>query len=186
MTRTAAELLIEGVIRAIGEDPESNGLKDTPGRVVRSWDTLYGGYKQNPQQILNRQFQAKGHDQMILLKDIEMFSTCEHHMLPFYGKAHVAYLPGQSGSVVGLSKLARLVDCYARRMQIQERLTDQIAEAIKDHLQPLGVGVMIEAKHMCMLSRGVCKQNSVMVTSSLHGKFREPEVRDEFFSLIKT
>jgi len=175
--------LVRSLIGAIGEDINREGLTDTPLRVVKSWNTLYGGYNMDPAQILSTRFENESYSQMVVLKDIEMYSTCEHHMLPFIGKAHIAYIP--NGKVVGLSKLARLVECFARRLQIQERLTDQIAETLSEHLSAKGVGVCIEAKHMCMLARGVSKQNSVMVTTSLSGVFKSDNiVRQEFFSSI--
>jgi len=174
---------IKDIISAIGDDPYREGLIDTPSRVVKSWKELYSGYNQSPEEILKRTFDADGYDQLIILKDIEFYSTCEHHMLPFFGKAYIGYIP--NSRVVGISKLARLVDCFARRLQIQERLTKQIAEAINEHLNPLGVAVLIEAKHLCMISRGVSKQNSVMVTSELIGCMRNQEARNEFLKLAK-
>jgi len=173
---------IQEIISSIGDDPSREGVLDTPSRVIKSWGDLFSGYNQSPGDILKRDFEGCGYDQMVILKDIELYSTCEHHMLPFYGRAHVAYIP--SDRVVGLSKLARLVDCFARRLQIQEKLTMDIANAINEHLNPIGVGVIIEAKHMCMIARGIAKQNSVMTTSCLLGKFRESEVRAEFLNLI--
>lgn len=165
------------------ENPDREGLLDTPKRVVKSWDTLFGGYTQNPKEILGTVFDSDNYDQMIVLRDIELFSTCEHHLLAFYGKVHIAYIP--NGKVVGLSKLARLAECFARRLQIQERLTQQIADAVVEHLDCKGVGVVIEAKHMCMLARGVGKQNSVMVTSALRGLFkRDSSTRSEFFGML--
>jgi len=169
------------MIKYIGDDPLREGVAETPKRVVKSWETIFGGYKQDPKNILKTQFVAD-YDEMVVLKDIEFYSTCEHHMLPFFGKAHIAYLP--EGKVVGISKLARLVEIYARRLQIQERLTTQISEAIMQNLKPLGCGVVVEAKHFCMVCRGVEKQNSVMMTSSLVGNFRDRLVRQEFFKLI--
>lgn len=174
------EDLVKQMLDAIGENSSREGLLDTPKRVVKSWRELFSGYEQSPSSILERDFDGAGYDEMIVLRDIELYSTCEHHMLPFYGKAHVAYIPG--ARVVGLSKLARLVECFARRLQIQEKLTREIAEAIHECLAPKGVGVIIEAKHMCMVARGVGKQNSVMTTSALLGKFRDAEVRAEFFN----
>lgn len=174
---------IKQIIKDIGEDPQREGLIDTPDRIIRSWDTLYGGYKMDPKEILSKVF-AQKYDEMVLLKDIEIYSTCEHHMLPFIGKAHIAYIP--NGKVVGISKLARLAECFARRLQIQERLTDQIVEAIEDHLNPKGVACVIEAKHFCMCARGVAKQHSSMTTSALRGAFLEkPEARQEFMRLIQ-
>ena len=175
--------LVEGILYAIGEDPHREGLRDTPSRVVKSWSTLFGGYQMNPKDILARRFNSENYDQMIVLRDIEMYSTCEHHMLPFFGKAHIAYLP--NGHVVGLSKLARLVECYARRFQIQEKLTQQIADALVEHAGAKGVGVMIEAQHLCMVARGVGKQNSVMVTTALRGAFTEQAVKEEFLSTCR-
>ncbi len=177
------ENYVQGMLRGIGEDPDREGLRDTPKRVVESWKELYGGYQQDPAEILARDFDGNGYDEMIVLRDIEMFSTCEHHLLPFFGRAHIAYIPGKR--VVGLSKLARLVECFARRLQIQEKLTREIADAIQKHLNPVGVGVIIEAQHMCMVARGVGKQNSVMTTSALLGQFREQQVRSEFLALVK-
>jgi len=182
--KVEAELIVAKTITAIGEDINRDGLTDTPSRVVRSWSTLFRGYKQDPQDILKTCFHGVQCDQMIVLKDIEMFSTCEHHMLPFFGKAHVAYLP-KHGRVVGLSKLARVVDAFARRLQIQERLTNEIAESIYNEILPYGVGVVVEAKHFCMISRGVSKQNSVMKTTALRGSFREPSVKSEFLNAIQ-
>ena len=174
---------LKSILAYIGEDPEREGLLETPDRIIRSWGTLFGGYKQNPKEILSKVFTQK-YDEMVLLKDIEIYSTCEHHMLPFFGKAHVAYIP--NGSVVGISKLARLVECFARRLQIQEKLCNQITEAIDQHLKPLGAACVIEAKHLCMCCRGVQKQHSTMVTSSLNGVFLEkPEARAEFMRLIQ-
>lgn len=180
------ESLIRDMLAAIGDDPKREGLLDTPRRVVKSWKELYGGYIQDPKEILSRTFATEGYkvDELILCRGIEMFSTCEHHLLPFYGLAHVGYIP--SNRVVGLSKLARLVDCFARRLQIQEKLTNQIADAIQECLSPKGVAVVIQAKHHCMCSRGVAKQNSEMVTSALRGVFKTKQAaRQEFMSLIK-
>lgn len=172
------------ILRAIGEDPTREGLLDTPDRVIRSWSEIFAGYGQNPSEILARTFEdVNGYDEMILLKDIPFHSTCEHHMLPFQGRAHVAYLPKER--VVGLSKLARLVDCYARRLQIQERMTREIASALMTHLQPEGCGVVIEASHGCMVCRGVKKEGATMVTSALEGEFRNTATRAEFMSLIR-
>lgn len=182
-----AEKYVECMLRFI-EHPSGalrEGLIDTPARVVKSWAELYRGYTQDPEKILSRTFNKCGYDEIVLLKNIELYSMCEHHMLPFTGMAHVAYIPG--ARVVGLSKLARLVDCFARRLQIQERLTCQIADAIVEHLAPKGVAVVIEAKHHCMCSRGVGKQNSAMQTSALRGVFKnKPAARNEFFELIRS
>ena len=157
------------IIRLIGDNPGREGVAETPKRVVKSWETIYGGYRQKAEDVLTAQFNSENYDEMVVLKNIEFFSTCEHHMLPFYGKAHVAYIP--NGSIVGISKLARLVEVFSRRLQIQERLTTQIADSLMDIIMPIGCGVVIEAKHFCMVSRGVNKQNSIMETSTLRGIF---------------
>lgn len=174
----ATQLLIEG----LGEDPEREGLRDTPRRVSKAWFDLTKGYDQDPKDILTV-FDSEGYDQMVLLKDIEFYSQCEHHLLPFFGKAHIAYIP--DGKIVGISKLARIVDIFARRLQNQERLTEQVVEAIEKHLKPRGVAVVFEASHFCMRARGVQKQNSVMRTNKLTGVFIEkPEARQEFFESL--
>jgi len=176
---------VRRIIEYIGDDPNREGLKDTPTRVVKSWGKLFGGYRDNISAIvkLQAQFSETLHyDQMIVLKNIEFFSTCEHHMMPFFGKVHIGYLP--KDKVVGISKLIRLVECYARRLQIQERLTQQIASAITETLRPMGVGVVIEAQHLCMMARGVEKQASVMTTSAMQGNFLEDKVKEEFLRLI--
>ena len=176
--------LIREILRRVGEDPDREGLQKTPDRIVRSWKEIYGGYTQRAEDVLVTQFQAEQYDEMVLLRDIEFFSTCEHHMLPFHGKAHIAYLP--NNKIVGLSKLARLTDVYARRLQVQERLTYQIATALQRVIKPKGVAVMIEAMHQCMCSRGVRKRKGEMVTSCLLGAFKENLAsRNEFLSLIK-
>jgi GTP cyclohydrolase IA len=175
---------VQHILRMIGENPEREGLLDTPARVVKSWNELYSGYKMDPKKILSRTFDRGTYDQMIVLSDIDFFSTCEHHMLPFFGVAHVAYIPGKR--VVGLSKLARLVECFARRLQIQERMTEQIAVAINDHLKPRGVAVVVKGKHSCMISRGVNKNRGVMTTSSIRGLFKtDPKSRAEFMEHVK-
>jgi len=175
--------LIREILRRVGEDPDREGLQQTPARIVRSWKEIYGGYAQCAEDVLVTQFQAEQYDEMVLLRDIEFFSTCEHHMLPFHGKAHIAYLPNKK--IVGLSKLARLTDVYARRLQVQERLTYQIATALQRVLKPKGVAVMLEAMHQCMCSRGVRKGEAKMVTSCLLGAFKEnPASRAEFLALI--
>lgn len=183
-----AEDLVKAMILQI-EPNESGALRpgteDTPRRVVKSWDELYAGYKMNPETILSTQFEQEGYktDQIILCKNIELFSQCEHHLLPFMGRAHVAYIPGER--VVGLSKLARLVECFSRRLQIQEKFTNQIADAMEKVLKPRGVAVVISAKHFCMCARGVGKQSSSMVTSAMRGVFLEkPEARSELMALI--
>ena len=182
-TIDSKELLRE-ILRRVGDDPDREGLQQTPDRIVRSWKELYAGYTQRAEDVLITQFQAEEYDEMVLLRDFEFFSTCEHHMLPFYGKAHIAYLPDEK--IVGLSKLARLTDMYARRLQVQERLTFQIANDLQRVLKPKGVAVMIEAKHQCMCSRGVRKQEGTMVTSCLLGAFKENlATRAEFLALVK-
>jgi len=170
------------VIGLIGEDPEREGLQKTPERVAKAMQYLTQGYQLDAHAILNS---AKFHEEvseMIVVKDIELFSMCEHHMLPFFGKAHVAYIP--NGWITGLSKVARVVDVYSRRLQVQERLTIQIKDAIKETLNPLGVAVVIEAKHLCMMMRGVQKQNSVTTTSAFDGEFHKNSTRSEFMKLI--
>lgn len=177
--------LLREILRRVGDDPDREGLQQTPDRIVRSWKELYGGYAQRAEDVLVTQFQAEQYDEMVVLRDFEFFSTCEHHMLPFYGKANIAYLPNEK--IVGLSKLARLTDMYARRLQVQERLTYQIATELQRVLKPKGVAVMIEAKHQCMCSRGVRKQEGKMVTSCLLGAFKENLAsRNEFLTLIKS
>jgi GTP cyclohydrolase I len=176
----------QNIIRSlqyIGEDPEREGLQDTPNRVVRSWDEIFAGYQQDPADILTT-FDSDGYDQIVLLEDIELYSMCEHHMLPFYGRAHVAYIP--DGRVVGISKLARLVDIYARRLQIQERIGEEVTSALMEHLQPKAAACIIEAQHLCMLMRGCTKQNTVMKTSSLRGAFLDDgRAREELMDLLK-
>ncbi len=169
-------------ITLLGEDPEREGLLKTPERMAKAMQVLTQGYQQDAKAILNS---AKFHErvrEMVIVKDIELYSMCEHHMLPFYGKAHVAYIP--NGYITGLSKIARVVDVYSRRLQVQERLTHQILTAIKDTLNPLGVAVVIEASHLCMMMRGVQKQNSVTTTSAFFGQFEKEETRSEFLKLI--
>ncbi len=173
---------LRGILKYIGEDPTREGLVATPDRMMRSWKELFSGYGKNPKDILTV-FDAENHDQMVVLKNIEIYSMCEHHFLPFVGEAHIAYIP--QDKIVGISKLARIAEIYARRLQVQERLTDQIADCIVENIDPLGVGVVIEAQHLCMKSRGVEKQHSVMVTSALRGVFKEYAVREEFLELIK-
>lgn len=179
-----AENSIINILQYIGENPSREGLKETPKRVVRSWEKLYGGYKMNAGDILGKSFTEYGeYDEMVILKDIDFFSTCEHHLLPIIGKAHVAYIPRHK--VVGISKLARLVEMYARRLQIQERMTTDIANDIQTVLDPIGVAVMIEAQHFCIKARGIEKVNSIMVTSKLIGAFKNnPSTRDEFYSMV--
>ncbi len=174
---------VQSILSAIGEDPARDGLRLTPERVARAWSHLTAGYSQDPRAILRGALFDESCDDMVMVREIEIYSLCEHHLLPFFGKCHVAYLP--AGRIVGLSKLARVADVFARRLQVQERLTQQIAEAIQDILQPRGVGVVIEARHLCMMMRGVEKQNSLAVTSCLLGSFRDdPKTRTEFMELV--
>jgi GTP cyclohydrolase IA len=175
--------LVRKIIVQLGEDPNREGLKKTPERFEKALRFLTKGYTQDQDKILNGAMFSVCYDQMVLVKDIEVYSLCEHHLLPFFGKCHVAYIPNKK--VVGLSKIARLVNMYARRLQIQERLTSQIAKALQEHLNPQGVGVIVEARHLCMVMRGVEKQNSTATTSAMLGVFREnKQTRDEFLSLI--
>ncbi len=176
---------VEGILEAVGEDPKREGLLRTPYRVAKSLRYLTDGYRADPTAVLNGAVFESDTDEMVVVRDIELYSMCEHHMLPFFGRAHVAYLP--SGKIVGLSKLARVVDVFARRLQVQERLTTQIANAIQDALEPLGVGVLIEAQHLCMMMRGVTKQNSSTVTSCMLGRFRSDEkTRNEFLQIVSS
>src|SRR5580704_13526541 len=176
--------LTRRMLQLIGEDPDRDGLARTPERFEKALRFLTSGYQQDPEKLLNGAMFDVCYDQMVLVKDIEVYSLCEHHMLPFFGKCHVAYIPDKK--VVGLSKIPRLVNMFARRLQIQERLTAQIAQAIQTCIKPLGVGVVIEARHMCMVMRGVEKQNSQTVTSAMLGAFRENvQTREEFLSLIR-
>lgn len=177
------EELIAQQLLLLGENPNREGLIDTPKRVIKSWNEIYSGYSKEPKDVLTV-FSADGYDQIVLLKDIELYSMCEHHMLPFFGKAHVAYLPDKK--VIGISKLARLVDIYARRLQIQERIGEQVTTALMEYLQPKGAACIIEATHMCMRMRGVNKQNSVMITSSIKGIFLEDtSAKSELMQMIK-
>jgi GTP cyclohydrolase IA len=177
------EDLVKQLIEKVGEDPEREGLKNTPRRVVKAWEKIYSGYKQKPEDVMTV-FDGENYDEMIVVKDIEFYSTCEHHLLPFFGKAHIGYIP--NGKIIGLSKLPRLVEMFARRMQNQERLTSQIATSLNELIHPKGVGVIIEAQHLCMMARGVEKQNSKVTTSSLFGLFKvNADTRGEFLKLIK-
>src|SRR4051812_25306429 len=176
--------LVQEMIARLGEDPTREGLVRTPERVAKAYEFLTKGYNEDPEQLLNSALFTVTYDEMVIVKDIEMFSLCEHHMLPFFGKVHIAYIP--NGKVIGLSKLPRLVDIYARRLQVQERLTTEIAETLMKIVQPQGVGVVVEARHLCMMMRGVEKQHSATVTSAMFGCFRnEKETREEFLSLIR-
>lgn len=173
---------VRRLLQYLGENPDREGLKETPERVLRGYQEMCSGYQVDPTSIL-KVFEEGACDEMVLLKGIEFSSLCEHHVLPFLGEAHIAYLPAKR--IIGLSKLARLLEVYARRLQVQERLTTQITAALDEYLKPLGSACVIEARHLCMACRGVRKQSSVMVTSSLTGEFRKPEVRAEFFNLIR-
>ncbi|MDR5839005.1 GTP cyclohydrolase I FolE [Caballeronia sp. LZ034LL] len=183
-SREEAEAAVRVLLRWAGDDPAREGLLDTPGRVVRAYEEFFAGYTQNPHEILARTFsEVQGYDEMIVLKDIRFESYCEHHMVPIIGRAHVAYLPNER--VVGISKLARLVDAFAKRLQIQEKMTAQIADTLNEVLQPLGVGVILEAAHQCMSTRGVHKAGVSMVTSRMLGSFRDdPSTRREFLSIV--
>ncbi|MDP3586210.1 MAG: GTP cyclohydrolase I FolE [Thiobacillus sp.] len=182
--RGEAENAVRTLIRWAGDDPDREGLLDTPSRVVRAYEEFFAGYLEDPVQLLSRTFgEVDGYDEMVVMTDIRFESHCEHHMVPIIGKAHVAYLPGRR--VVGISKLARLVDLYAKRLQIQERMTVQIADTLNDVLQPKGVAVVIEGSHQCMTTRGVHKPGSAMVTSRMLGAFRDdPSTRREFLAMI--
>jgi GTP cyclohydrolase IA len=178
-----AELTREMLLR-LGEEPQREGLQRTPERMAQALEFLTKGYQEDPQEILRGALFTEEYDEMVIVKDVEMFSLCEHHLLPFFGKVHVAYIP--NGKVIGLSKIPRLIDVFARRLQVQERLTMQIAESIQQAIAPEGVGVVIEARHLCMMMRGVEKQHSAAVTSSMLGAFRNEEnTRQEFLSLIR-
>lgn len=183
MGEESVEQNIVRILQYLGEDPKREGLLDTPKRVVKSWEEIYGGYKIKPASLMTV-FENKGMDEIILLKDIEMTSTCEHHMLPFSGKAHVAYIPDKH--VIGVSKLARLVDAFSRRLQIQENIVDQVTEALMTHLKPKGAACIIEAQHLCMKCRGVGKQNAIMTTSSMKGVFLDNlNARQELLQLLR-
>lgn len=177
------EQAVFALLKGVGEDPTREGLVDTPARVAKAWREMTEGYAQDPAEILSKVFPSESSDSMVLVRGIPFVSMCEHHCLPFTGVAHVAYLPSP-GNVVGLSKLARLVHCFAKRLQVQERLTQQITQALVEHLKPLGAACVIEATHSCMSLRGV-RAPATMVTSDLQGSFRQPEVRAEFLSLIR-
>lgn len=172
----------KNILKDLGEDAERNGLLDTPERAAKAMQFLTQGYHQDPKEILKSAMFEESYNEMVIVKDIELYSLCEHHILPFFGKAHVAYIP--NGNIVGLSKIPRVVDVFARRLQVQERLTEQILECLDSTLKPQGVAVVIEAAHMCMMMRGVQKQNSVTTTSGFRGTFKNMETRNEFLKLI--
>jgi GTP cyclohydrolase I len=181
--RARAEAAVHELLIAIGEDPTRDGLLDTPARVARAYEEMFRGLRQHPAEVLTTTFEL-GHDEMVLVKDIELASCCEHHLVPFYGFAHVGYIPGAGGRIAGLSKLARLVDVFAKRPQVQERLTTQVADSLCELLEPAGVIVVIEAEHLCMTMRGVRKPGAKTVTSAVRGQLRNPATRAEAMSLI--
>ena len=170
------------IINLMGEDTNREGLEKTPMRAAKAMKFLTEGYEKDPKQILQSAMFSENYNEMVIVKDIELYSLCEHHMLPFFGKAHIAYIP--NGKIVGLSKIPRVVDVFSRRLQVQERLTEQVLDCINETLQPIGVGVVIEASHMCMMMRGVQKQNSTTTTSGFRGSFRETDTRNEFLKLV--
>lgn len=179
------EGLITEVLELVGENPDREGLAKTPARVAKAYEYIFGGYDKNPKEILNDALFESGSTEMVVVRDIEFYSMCEHHILPFFGRVHVAYIP--NGKVVGLSKIPRVVDIFARRLQIQEKLTEQIADALMGTINPKGVGVVISARHMCMEMRGVEKMHSSTTTSALRGIFmKEAKTREEFYSIINT
>lgn len=174
---------LRAILEAIGEDPDREGLQKTPERVEKAYRFLTQGYEQSAEKVIGDALFEETHHNMVLVRDIEFYSLCEHHMLPFFGKAHVAYIP--DGRIVGLSKMARVVDVFARRLQVQERMTDQVADALSEQLRPRGVGVVLEASHFCMMMRGVEKQNSRTITSAMRGVFRDDgRTREEFLRLV--
>lgn len=177
------EAAVREILLAIGEDPTREGLLDTPARVARAYGEMFAGLHMEAGEVLGTTFDID-HSEMVLVKDIPFFSTCEHHLVPFYGTAHIGYIPGSDGKVTGLSKLARLVDLYAKRPQVQERLTTQVVEALEEHLAPLGAIVVMQAEHMCMSMRGVRKPGTKTVTSAVRGALRDPATRAEAMSLI--
>lgn len=183
LKRDALEGLVAQVLSALGEDPDREGLRQTPHRVAKAYEFLTEGYRQDLEKVLNGAIFNEPYSEMVIVKEIDFFSMCEHHMLPFFGRAHVAYIP--NGKIIGLSKIPRIVEVFSRRLQVQERLTGQIAQTLFDALNPDGVGVVVEARHMCMMMRGVEKQNSVATTSAMLGTFRDDvKTRAEFLNLI--
>lgn len=178
-----AEAAVREFLAAIGEDPDREGLRDTPGRVARAAVEMYAGLQQSPSDVLSRSFEID-HDELVIVRDIPLYSTCEHHLLPFHGEAHIGYIPAPNGRVTGLSKLARLVDVFSRRPQVQERITTQIADSLVEHLNAQGVIVVIEAEHLCMSMRGVRKPGSRTITSAVRGQLRNPATRSEAMSLL--
>jgi len=178
-----AENAVRELLIAVGEDPDREGLLETPARVARAYQEMFAGLRQSPEEVLTTTFDL-GHDEMVLVKDIEVYSTCEHHLVPFHGAAHVGYIPSTSGKITGLSKLARLVDVYARRPQVQERMTTQIADSLMRILEPRGVIVVVECEHLCMSMRGIRKPGAKTLTSAVRGQLRDPATRSEAMSLI--
>ena len=178
-----AEAAVRELLLAIGEDPDREGLRDTPARVARAYAELFGGLDQRPEDVLSTTFEI-GHDEMVLVRDIDVYSTCEHHLVPFHGVAHVGYIPSTDGRVTGLSKLARLVDVYARRPQVQERMTTEIADALVKLLDPRGVIVVVECEHLCMAMRGIRRPGTRTITSAVRGQLLDPASRAEAMSLI--
>lgn len=176
--------LVRNLLNAIGENPDREGLQKTPERIARMYEELLSGYREQPEQVINGAIFTSNYSEMVILKDIEFFSLCEHHLLPFFGVAHVAYIP--QGKIIGLSKLARIVELFSRRLQVQERMTQEIAEFLERTIQPLGVGVVVSGMHLCMIMRGVKKPGARMITSAMLGCLREdPRTRSEFLSLIQ-
>lgn len=184
MSGSSIDKQVRDILEWVGEDPDREGLQKTPGRVGRALEFLTKGYKEDPRAVIGDAMFTVNYSEMIIVKDIDFFSLCEHHLLPFFGRVHVAYLPGKK--IVGISKVARMIECYARRLQVQERMTEQIASTLNEILDAAGVGVVVEAEHLCMRMRGVEKPNSVMVTSALVGAFQKKETRQEFMNLIAT
>ncbi|GAB3759471.1 GTP cyclohydrolase I FolE [Yimella radicis] len=182
--RDRAAAAVRELLIAVGEDPDRDGLVDTPMRVAKSFEEVFSGLEQDPAEVLSRTFEID-HDELIIVKDIELYSTCEHHLVPFHGVAHVGYIPAKDGRVTGLSKIARLVDVFAKRPQVQERLTTQIADAIITHLDAQGVLVVVECEHLCMSMRGVRKPGATTITSAVRGVLRDPATRSEAMSLMK-
>jgi GTP cyclohydrolase IA len=178
-----AEAAVRELLLALGEDPDRPGLRDTPARVARSYTEIFSGLDMSPSDVLTTMFEI-GHDELVLVRDIEVYSMCEHHLVPFHGVAHLGYVPGEDGTVTGLSKLARLVDVFARRPQVQERMTTQIADALEEHLRPRGVLVVIDCEHLCMAMRGVRRPGARTITSAVRGQLRDPATRAEAMSLL--
>lgn len=179
-----AAAAVRELLIAVGEDPDREGLRDTPDRVARAYAEMFAGLRQTPQEVLNKTF-AVDHDELVIVRDIEIYSTCEHHLVPFHGVAHVGYIPANDGRVTGLSKIARLVDVFAKRPQVQERLTTQVADALVEHLHAQGVLVVVDCEHLCMSARGVRKPGAHTVTSAVRGQLRNPATRAEAMSLLR-